>query len=137
MSDIMKYIGDSAHVRTAPPEDTEAALRLLDDMRQDISYAKISEGHPMHPMLAANRAAGRWMCDSEDHNAETGCSNPKCFKHPNPAPVIRFADTCPKCGRGAAGDVSRMGTASHIRNLMCQCGHTWKIMSHLKRSDTL
>ena len=49
-----------------------------------MNYTKLQPGDPMYDVVAANRAVGRWMCDSVDHNPGP-CSNPECFKHDGPS----------------------------------------------------
>lgn len=49
--------------------------------RKRRGYRKVRPGEAAFDMIAANKAVGRWICDSEDHNAPKGCSNPDCFKY--------------------------------------------------------
>lgn len=48
---------------------------------RDLTYRKIMPGEPMYEMVQADKAAGRHVCDSWDHNEPGGCSNPGCFKY--------------------------------------------------------
>jgi hypothetical protein len=35
----------------------------------------------VYERVRAVKDAGRWICDSVDHNEDGGCSNPECFKY--------------------------------------------------------
>lgn len=57
-----------------------------------MSYKKIDRGHPDYVRLTMTRATGGWMCDAIDHNEDSGCSNPGCFKW-NKAPACGCGGT--------------------------------------------
>lgn len=48
----------------------------------DPSYEHVDLTDPTHRHVKAMLDRGQWACDSVDHNEDTGCSNPTCFKHP-------------------------------------------------------
>ena len=50
-------------------------------MESKVTYDKVKRGEPGYRMIQANKKRGMWICDSADHNENTGCSNPDCFKY--------------------------------------------------------
>lgn len=46
------------------------------------TYEKVQpEDGPIYTMIQRHQAHGNFICDSRDHNEDTGCSNPDCFKY--------------------------------------------------------
>jgi len=53
--------------------------------RQDAArYVKIKPGHPAYERVTELKRTGQQVCDSEDHNDGSRCSNPGCFKYNTP-----------------------------------------------------
>jgi len=52
-------------------------------MESKIKYRKLEPSSAMYKFVQEMKAAGYWVCDSYDHNEDSGCSNPECFKHPS------------------------------------------------------
>lgn len=45
------------------------------------SYKRITAAHPMHELMQYMHSMGHTVCDAVDHNDESGCSNPDCWKY--------------------------------------------------------
>lgn len=79
------------------------------------TYKRIEVTNPAYARVVAMREAGKEVCDSDDHNEDSGCSNPACFNSRKPVTVTD--------GRGRRADVSSISIAdeSDRAGYWCHC----------------